>query len=203
VGTLPPVADIGDEGRFDEIDRWAAEARAREAADARVRERWLRAQAEEGAQMAQVLAGLAERGATVVVTTIAGRSVVGRLASVGQDFVRVATTAGSTSLVPFSALAWLREPPGDRRRPDPAVGPDPSPFADDGGPPGAAALVDLLAQAAAVRPRVTVHSNGASVTGDLRSVGIDMAVVQTDGDPPGLTYVRLASVYEISFLDSG
>ncbi len=31
------------------LERWAADARAREAADARVRERWLRAQAEEEA----------------------------------------------------------------------------------------------------------------------------------------------------------
>src|SRR5215213_6343157 len=48
-----------------DLERWAADARAREAADARVRERWLRAQAAEDASLAGVFLALAERRETV------------------------------------------------------------------------------------------------------------------------------------------
>src|SRR3954449_10120436 len=52
-------------GMDGDLERWAADARAREAADARVRERWLRAQAAEEASLAGVLLALAERRGTV------------------------------------------------------------------------------------------------------------------------------------------
>src|SRR5205085_11734127 len=87
------VDDNSAEG-LDDLERWAAEARAREAAEARVRERWLRTQAEEGGRLGLVLAGLAERRADVLVTTIAGRAIGGRLVAVGQDFLALATGAG-------------------------------------------------------------------------------------------------------------
>ena len=82
-----------DDHGLDDLERWAAEARAREAADARVRERWLRTQAEEGGRLGLVLAGLAERRADVLLTTVAGRAIAGRLLAVGQDFVAI--TPGS------------------------------------------------------------------------------------------------------------
>ena len=204
------------DGPFDDLERWAAEARAREAADARVRERWLRTQAEEGARLAQVLAGLAEQRASVVVTTTAGRQVAGQLTSIGQDFVAVESAAGVSTLVALAALAWVRSAVGEPHRREPAIGPDPSWFEDGddedagGGStvPGMgdarrASLADVLAQAVAHRPRVVVQTEGASITGALRSVGVDVVVVQTAGEPPGLAYVRLRSIYEISFLDSG
>lgn len=205
-------------GGLDDLERWAAEARAREAADARVRERWLRIQAEEDARLAQVLAGLAERGTAVIVTTAAGRQVAGRLTAIGRDFVAVASPAGHSTLISLHALAWVRTAHGDgarrRREREPAVGPDPSPFDvgersvgasgdGSGGNPAGAALVDVLAQAVAGRPRVVIQTENASLLGALRSVGVDVVVVQTATDPPGLAYVRLRSIYEISFLDSG
>ena len=63
----PAWAELAD------VERWAAEVRARDAADARVRERWLRRSAEEEAELAGVLLDLAERGVTAVVTTSSGR----------------------------------------------------------------------------------------------------------------------------------
>lgn len=199
-------------GRFDDevddplagLEGWAAAARAREAAEARVRERWLRTQAEEGAQLSAVLAGMVERAAAVTVTTIAGRHVAGQLSGVGQDFVALVLPGGRRHLVALDALAWLRPAPDDRRRrPEPALGPDEAADLDDGSVPPAAALVDVLAHAVAQRPRVGVQTEGASLTGELRAVGVDVVALEIAGDPPGLAYVRLRSIYEISFLDSG
>lgn len=182
---------------LDDLEAWAAEARAREAADARARERWLRTQAEEGAQLAQVLAGLVEQRAVVAVTTSAGRTVTGRLATLGRDFVAVAAPGGRLTLVALHAVAWVR--PSERRR-DPVVGPEPE---DEGGDASGAGLIDVLAQAVADRPRVAVETEHAGITGELRAVGIDLVVIEIPGSQRGLAYVRLGSVYEISFLDSG
>lgn len=181
-------------GGLDDLEAWAAEARAREAAESRVRERWLRAQAEEGAQFASVLAGMVERGAPVTVTTTAGRHVSGQLTSVGEDFVALTLAGGRRTLVALAAVAWVREAPGQRSE---------GSLADRGDPPEAAALVDVLAQAVAHRPRVAVQTDDATLTGELRAVGVDVLALETAGDPPALVFVRLPSVYEISFLDSG
>ena len=190
---------------FDDLERWAADARAREAAEARVRERWLRTQAEEDARLSQVLAGLAERRAEAVVTTTAGRAVPGRVTGLGQDFVAV-QGQGRTTLVPLHALAWVRPVAGgQRKRPEVGLGPDPVGF-DDGDDlelSASAALVDVLNHAAAHRPRVSLAAQGAVLAGELRAVGFDVVVVETAGEPPGLAYVRLQSLSEISLLASG
>lgn len=198
------AVDADGAGGLEDLERWAAEARAREAAEARVRERWLRTQAEEGGRMASVLAGLAEQGAEVVVTTSGGRAVPGRLASVGRDFVALVSPAGRTTLVALHAVAWVRpSPPAGtgRARRAPAMGPDDD--VDDGDPSSGAALADVLSEAVADRPRVAVFADGASLTGELRAAGVDLLVIEPAGAPSALAYVRLGSVYEISFLDSG
>lgn len=194
-------------GGLDDLERWAAEARAREAAEARVRERWLRTQAEEGGRLASVLAGLAEQRADVVVTTAAGRAVAGRLTGVGRDFVTVVSPQGRMTLVALGAVAWVRPSPaadtGRRRaRPTPAMGPDDD-LLDGSDPAPGVALADVLAQAVADRPRITVFSSGPSLTGELRAAGLDLLVLEPAGAPSALAYVRLDSIYEISFLDSG
>jgi len=196
-----------DAGGLDDLERWAAEARAREAAEARVRERWLRTQAEEGGRLASVLAGLAEQQADVVVTLAGGRSAPGRITGVGADFVALRGPAGRMTLIALGAVAWVRKAPesGPARgggRPGPAMGPDDRGFDEDDVPPGAA-LADVLAQAVAERPLVAVFADGTSLTGELRAAGLDLLVLEPAGAPPDLAYVRLGSIYEISFLDSG
>src|SRR5215204_2134370 len=99
---LAAVDGIGD------LERWAADARAREAADTRVRERWLRAQAEEEASMAGVLLALAERREVVVITTATGRRHRGAVVGVGLDFVAVEAEAGPITLVALSGLGDVR-----------------------------------------------------------------------------------------------
>src|SRR3546814_20125633 len=61
-------------------------------------------------------------------------------------------------------------------------------------------LVEILAGLAADRERVVLvtRAGGDSVTGELRSVGQDVAVLRTDAQPPATVYVPLASVAEIT-----
>jgi hypothetical protein len=152
-----------------------------------------------------VLAGLAERRAEVVVTTTAGRTVPGRVTGLGQDFVAL-QSPGRTTLVPLLAVAWVRPAPAERRRrSEVGLGPDPAGL-DDGDDlemTSSAALCDVLAHAVADRPRVALQAQGAALTGELRAVGVDVVVVETSGEPPGLAYVRLQSLSEISLLASG
>ena len=174
------------------LERWAADARAREAADARVRERWLRAQAEEEASLAGVLLALAERRATVVASTVAGRRHRGVVTGVGVDFAALRAGAGTAILVVLAAVAEVRVVEGESKRPTTGGG---------GGQELGVRLADVLAQAAGQRPRVAVQTGAASVVGDLRAVGSDVLTLRTDA--ADLVYVGLPSVSDISFLASG
>lgn len=195
--------DLGD------IDRWAAEARAREAAQARVRKRWLRAQAEEGTSWQGVLSGLVERRAAVTAATVGGHTLAGRLAAIGADFVEIDTGGDRRTLVALRAVAWLRPAPVTGREGVRAGLPADDRSATDGetreggDSPGEVALVDVLAHAVAHRPRVSLAAPAGTLTGELRAVGVDVVAVEVASSPPGLVYVPVASIYEISFLDSG
>jgi hypothetical protein len=179
-----------------DVERWAAEVRARDAADARVRERWLRRSAEEEADFAGLLLDLAERRVAAVITTSSGRRHPGRVAAVGADFVAVRTEGDRTTLVALAAVAAVRVT---------GLGPATGGRAQarDEGRSLTVSVADVLAHAAGRRPRLHVHCDAATVTGELRSVGTDVVTLRTDGDPSSLAYVSLASVSEISLLDSG
>jgi hypothetical protein len=209
-GTLTPMADEGGDPAWAEladVERWAAEVRARDAADARVRERWLRRSAEEEAEFAGLLLDLAERGVTAVVTTSSGRRHPGRVAAVGADFVAVRTDGSRTTLVALNAVASVRVnglgPATGSRGERPGARPGPQPLQPGEGRSVAVSMADVLAHAAGRRPRVHVHCDAATVAGDLQSVGTDVVTLRTDGDPSAVAYVSLASVSEISLLDSG
>ena len=184
-----------------DLERWAADARAREAADARVRERWLRAQAAEEASLAGVLLALAERRETVVVTMASGRRHRGVVTGVGVDFVVVEVPAGTSTLVVLAAVGDVRvaEDGGGPASRVATTGASPS-----GDPPTALGvrLADVLAQAAGQRPRVAVSAGAAAVVGELRGMGSDVLTLRTDGDARAV-YVPLASLSEVSFLASG
>ena len=186
----------GDPDGLAELERWAADARARDAADARVRERWLRAQAEEDASLDGVLVALAEREAAVVLTTVEGRRHRGLVAGVGVDFCALRAPGGATTLVALYALSDVRTVDAHGRRRPAATGAGRAPASLG------VRLVDVLAQAAGQRPQVSVHAGAAAVVGDLWAVGSDVLTLRTDG-VAGVAYVRLASVSEISFLASG
>jgi hypothetical protein len=178
---------------LDDLERWAAGARAQEAAEARVRERWLRQAAEEEASFAGLLVDLAEDGRPVSVTTVTGRRHHGPVVAVGTDFVAVGGPEGRLVLVASAALAEVRAAGGTRRPPAAGSGRDAL----------GVTLAEVLAQAVANRPRVAVVLGDVLVVGQLRAVGTDVLTIRTDGEPAGLSYVTLASVSEVSLFDSG
>ena len=189
------VDELGDIGDFEGLERWAADARAREAAEARVRERWLRSQAEEGASLAGILLALAERRETVVLETLAGGRHRATVTGVGLDFVALEGPAGGRILVALAAVADVRVVEDEARRSaPPATGREEAALG--------VRLADVLAQAAGQRPRLSVRAGAATVVGDLRAVGDDVLTLRTEG-AAGLVYVSLASTSDISFLASG
>ena len=173
----------------DELDRFAAEARADEAVRARGRERWLRRQAEEEGAFLGLLVDLAERGVDVVVCTAAGRRHRGPLVGVGRDFVAVAPASGGRVLVPVDGVEWVRAAPGEGVTP-----------AGDRDLDTAHTFVDALEHLAADRARVVLVTKVGTdaVTGDVTAVGRDVVTVRVDGDPGGLVYVRLAALTEVN-----
>jgi hypothetical protein len=188
---------------LDGLERWAADARAGEAAGARVRERWLRAQAEEGASLAGLLLAMAERREVVLLTTTAAQAHRGAVTGLGEDFVALEVPAGTTTLVALAAVASVRAVEGARRSSAPATGHGRADGAGEGGGPSLGVhLGDVLAQAAGQRPRISVQAGTTSVVGDLRAAGADVLTLRPDGGA-GLVYVSLASLSAVSFLASG
>jgi hypothetical protein len=165
-----------------------ADARAEESADARARERWLRAAADADATLAGVLLDLGERDANVAIATVEGRRVLGTIELVGADFISVRTDAGHELLLGAGSLASVRTAPSL----DPAVG-DRVTTTD-------LRLADVLAELAADRARVrlVVRGSGDVLAGELRSVGRDVLTLRTEGASGGTTYVPLAAVVEAS-----
>ncbi|HUQ62662.1 MAG TPA: hypothetical protein VM121_02775 [Acidimicrobiales bacterium] len=188
---------MGDDVSSEGLERWAADARAAEVVDARVRERWLRTQAVESSTLAGTLVALAEQSAAVVVTTSTGRHHAGCVTMVGADFLAVQRNE-RISLISFAALASVE--PSEPARAVPIEG-EPRPTSPNA--PTAATLTDVLARAVGDRRRLMLYAGDTRVTGQLLAIGADIATVRTDGDPAGLAYVPVASVSEASFLDSG
>lgn len=174
-----------------DLARWTADSRASDAAGARVRERWLRQQAVEDARFAGMLLDLAEQGAGVRVSTTAGRSLQGRIAAVAGDFCVVRHDGGMATLVSLRAVTTVRPEPGYR-----------SGEADSSRlPPPALGLAEVLARLAPERPRVRIIVEGGEpLAGELRSVGADIATLRLEGDPPGMVYLQLDSVREVTLL---
>jgi hypothetical protein len=167
-----------------DITRWLAEQRADAAAASRARERWLRQAADEEAVIAGVLLDLAERAATVVVQGVANRTHRGVVRAVGEDFVALRTGTGDV-LVPFDAVVAVR-----------AEG------AAGGGERAHALDVSFAEAVAAIggdRPRVLVVArDGSGLSGELRSVGRDVATLRL---ADATYYVPLASVAELAIVE--
>ncbi len=191
---------------LDDVERWAAEARARDAVDARQRERWLRQQTQDAAAFTGLLLSLAERGVTVIATTTGGRHHVGPIGAVGVDFVALGPAGGRTTLLSLEGVAAAR--PAKAAKSDRREAHRRSPTPGEARPDDAVramgvTMADVIGHAVEQRPRVQVFAHAAQLGGELRALGADVLTLHTDGDPPGLAYVRLASVSEFSFLDSG
>jgi len=173
-----------------ELSRWAATARADDAAASRARERWLRQQAVEEATLLGVLVDLAERATPVVVYTTSERRHRGIVRAVGVDFAALRSHAGRDVLIAVDAVSTVRpeargQPPlGDRE-----IGLD-------------LRLVEALAALVADRPRLFIVTRGAKegLRGDLLAVGQDVLTLRLDGEPRATVYVPVAAVAEVSLV---
>lgn len=175
----------------DELIDLLDEARAQEAVRARARRRWLRQQASESARWTGLLLTAAERGARVTIRTASGRAHQGRLVAVGTDFCGLVSDAAVETYIATAAIISLR----------PETGLEAAVAQDDRRPPLDLLLVELLAQEAPERPRVTLALSGdpEPVVGTLRTVGVDLATIELETGRRELLYVRLESVTEVSF----
>jgi hypothetical protein len=190
-----------------DLGRWAADARASDAARTRARERWLRRQAAEEATLSGVALDLAERGDTIVLKTTSGRAHRGQLVAVARDvWVLRSSASGGTAepgmagaiFIAIDSIASLRARPDSGGRPAPvASGARPVPLT--------ASMAEMLTDLAVEHPRVRVVVEGEpeAMVGQLCSVGVDVATLKLAGEPPTTVYVRLGSVSELSVLGSG
>jgi hypothetical protein len=168
-------------------------ARADEAARSRVRERWLRQQAEEGARLSGTLLDLAELGVHVAVRTASGRSWQGTVVAVGRDFCVLRGPWGPDTCLSLGAVTLVR--PGARAAAPTAAG--------DRVAPLDLTLRELLARLAGGRPEVGVVSAGEGVSGRLQGVGVDVLSLQLDSPTRQMCYVSLGSVSEVVLRASG
>jgi hypothetical protein len=190
----PEPADV--DRLLADLSRWMGDERTRAAADARARRHWLQQQAAESATFVGVALDLAERGTPVAVRVAGGHVHHGRIAAVGVDFVVVrpdrpelvlVATEAVASVRPIDPTAVAREPMGDRKPPRPVT------------------LAQAMSGLAGTRRLVRIVSGGGTdtVTGELRSVGLDIVTVRVDGQPPATVYVRLGSVDACTVFGSG
>jgi hypothetical protein len=165
-------------------------ARADEAVQARIRERWLRQQAGEDATFARLLGDLARRALPVRLLTTGGRAHQGTVASVGADFCTVLTPGGAEVLVRLTAVGMVRPQDAVRHELAPPAGEDEA---------GAEqTFVHVLARAAEDRPRVHVVVGASEViSGELERVGSDVATLRLDDGQRA--HLALAAVTEVGF----
>ena len=179
------------EDLLSDLARWTADTRVEDAARSRVRERWMRQQAEEDARFVGLALDLSEGGTGVIVRTTTGHTLRGRIAAVAIDFCVLRNDGGPPTLLAFSTIATLRPEQGHRA----------GEASSERAAPLSATLAHLLAGLAGERPRVrlVVDGGGEALVGELRSVGADVATMRLDGDG-GTVYVRLGSVRETTLL---
>jgi hypothetical protein len=169
------------------LDAWVADTRVEGSADARARERWLRAAAEADGTFAGVLLDLAERRTTIAVRTTAGRRHRGGVEVLGADFLALQTADGAEVLLALAGIASVRTAPLEQL----ALG--------ERVVTTELRLTEVLAQLAAERARVRLVSvdGGDAVIGEVRAVGYDLVTVRTDADPHTTAYVPAAAITEV------
>lgn len=173
--------------RFTErLEQWVADARIDAAADQRSRERWLQSAAAHDATFTGVLLDLAERHASVTIHTTAGRRHHGTIDAIGADFVALHKRSGADVLVAARAITTVRAGTTSVATGERVVTTE-------------LRLVEALAELASDRERVLLvtQTGDDGVHGELRSVGIDVATVRADGDPPAPAYVRTDAISEV------
>jgi hypothetical protein len=168
----------------DRFVKFLDEARADEAARARLRERWLQQQSTEQARFTGVLVELAEQGIPVTARVANGRLHQGRIAAVGLDFCLV--RSGVDAYLALDGLVWIR-PTGAAAA---ATGERSAPLD--------LFMVELLHRVAPERPRILLflRGNPEPVAGQLHAVGLDVLTLRMDGESRGTCFVPTTAVWE-------
>jgi len=191
----PHAADRPWDG---DLARLISLVRADDARGSRLRERTLRAAASAEATMVGVLLDLAEGRQQLTIRMTSGRLARGSVELVALDAVALRTGAGHLTLLRLDAIVWVRRVPGQPG--EPATEPA-------GARPAArqATFAALAAGFAADRPQVSLAVAGESslLTGELRSVGVDVLTVRLDGAPPVTAYISAPQVSELTVFASG
>jgi len=208
---------------LDGLARWAAEERVDEAARRRTAQR--RHSEAEAAEttVAGLLWRLAEGARTVLVDTVAGDRMRGRVVAVGADFCVIAA-AGGQVMAPTTAIAAVSEAPGagevtgdtplvpeppfeDRPR---EAGPDfanktfrPEPALGDSSREEGPTFGEALTAMAAERPLVHIAAGGRHWRGRLASAGADVVSVAAE---PGIggsaaSHIAVAAIDHLVILD--
>ncbi len=169
------------------IGRWIATMRVDDAIAARRREHWLEQAASEETTLVSVLADLAERQRPLALHMSTGGRHVVSITALGTDFVAARASAGTELLIRTDAITAVRSQPRE-------------PIAHSGTAVHlerslVAALSDLAPERLDVR--VTV-GGGEVVSGELRSVGLDVATLRLDGDSRAHVYIPVANLVSLS-----
>lgn len=189
---MPPsrLTDVADDLPSEDLDAWLAESRFDAAAVSRRHVRNLSDQAAEESSIGGVLRDLGERAATITVTTIADRRHQARIKAVGRDFMVLTTLEGDRNeiVVAMRAIEIVKVST------EAVVTGDRADALD-------VTLAEVLPAMCVDRPRVLlVTFGGQLVLGELRSTGLDVARVRTDGEDRATAYVPVANIAELVLL---
>lgn len=180
---------------LDELARWAASERVNDAAQSRAEQRRHNAAEASQATVASLLTRLSESARPVLVDTVAGNRMRGRIATTGTDFC-IITAASGPVMVPTAAIAAVGEAPGPLgNRPTP----DPPPFEIE---TAGATFSEALAALAAERPLVQIAAGGRNWRGQLASAGADIVSVSAE---PGsadtaTSHIAIAAIDHLTIL---
>ncbi len=160
------------------------DAIATASADARTAQRWAATIDEESATWRGAWIDLAETGRAVTFTTALGQTHTLALTAVGNDVIVGTTNDGRRVYVPLSnvelVLTTRRASLGSERNVEPAV-----------------SLQSLLFEEAGANPTVRVLTlSGASITGTLSSVGVDV-ITLLPRDATTTTAISLSRIAEV------
>lgn len=199
LGWSVPLAGADE---LDGLARWAAEERVDEAARRRTAQRRHGEAEAAEATVISLLQRLAEGARTVLVDTVAGDRMRGRIAAVGTDFCVIAA-AGGQVMAPTAAIAAVSEAPGTSEVSDdsPPFGPEPA-LMDKPGEAGPT-FGEALAALAAERSLVRIAAGGKHRRGRLASAGADVVTVAVEPGVGGsaTSHIALAAIDHLVILD--